>query len=119
MYPEGFMVSYSTNFGNGSGNTFRLFGTKGIIDMTSWKEPVCSGEGACESGELKAEAPVDPVSRPDHFLDWLMCLRSRKPPNASIEAGYGHAVAVIMAVKAADTGGRQIWDPEKREILAG
>ncbi|MBC8874030.1 MAG: hypothetical protein H8E44_31720 [Planctomycetes bacterium] len=39
--------------------------------------------------------------------------------NASIDAGYQHAVAVIMAMTACDTGRRQIYDHEKREIREG
>jgi predicted dehydrogenase len=120
IYPEGFMVSYSTDFGNGGGRTFLLHGAHGMLDMTDWNKPLCSGEGARQKGTLeKKEKPVEPVPRPDHFLDWLICLRSRKTPNASIQAGYDHAVAVIMAVRAADTGRRQVYDPEKREIRAG
>ncbi len=34
-------------------------------------------------------------------------------------AGYQHAVAVIMAMRAYDTGVRQIYDLQKREIRAG
>ena len=30
IYPEGFMVSYSTNFGNGSGNVLKIYGDQGI-----------------------------------------------------------------------------------------
>jgi hypothetical protein len=59
------------------------------------------------------------VDRPEHFLDWLQCLRSRKTPNASIDAGYQHAVACLMAVRAFDTGRRQVFDPQKREIRNG
>jgi predicted dehydrogenase len=118
-YPEGFMVSYATNFGNASSNLFRIYGTKGVVDMTNWNAPFFSGEGATRKGAAKAAAPVEPVSRPDHFLDWLLCLRSRKTPNASIDAGYRHAVAVIMAVQAADTGRRQIYDEKNRTIRPG
>ncbi len=56
---------------------------------------------------------------PDHFLDWLQCLRTRKTPNASIDAGYQHAVACIMAMQSYDTGKRMIYDHEKRQIRPG
>jgi hypothetical protein len=56
---------------------------------------------------------------PDHFLDWLQCMRTRKTPNAPIDAGYQHAVAVIMAMMSYDTGKRMIYDAEKREIRPG
>jgi len=35
-----------------------------------------------------------------HMKNWLECLRSRKVPNAPIEAGYAHSVAAILADEA-------------------
>jgi len=120
IYPEGFMVSYSTNFGNGSGNSFKIFGDEGVLDMVDWMAPVLTAEGGGKrQGRIRGKNPVKDVPRPDHFLDWLQCLRSRQTPNASIDAGYQHAVACIMAVRAYDTGRRMIYDPQKREIREG
>ncbi len=120
IYPEGFMVSYSTNFGNGSGNSFKILGDEGVLDMVTWTAPVLSAEGGAKRrGQIRGKVPVEDVSRPDHFLDWLQCLRSRKTPNASIDAGYQHAVACLMAVRSFDTGKRTIYDPQKREIREG
>ncbi len=120
-YPEDFMVSYSTNFGNGSGNSFKIFGDAGVIDMVNWNAPILTAEGANseKKGPIRGRKPVEEVSRPEHFLDWLQCMRTRKTPNASIDAGYQHAVAVIMAMKSYDTGLRMIYDAEKREIRPG
>jgi predicted dehydrogenase len=119
-YPEGFMVSYSTNFGNGSGSTFKFFGDAGVLDAVSWNEPILTADGGFKNkGSIRGKNPVTPIEGPDHFLDWLQCLRSRQQPNASIDAGYQHAVAAIMAVRAFDTGKRQIYDAEKREIREG
>ena len=39
--------------------------------------------------------------------------------NAPIEAGYNHCVPALMAVRAMDTGRRQVYDPQKREIRDG
>ncbi len=86
--------------------------------MLEWDKPVASGDGAIEKGPLGDPAPVKPIERPDHFLDWLQSIRSRKAPQAPIDAGYQHAVAVILADRAYETGRRQIYDPEKREIRA-
>ncbi len=118
-YPEGLLVSYTTNFGNGAGRSFRIFGEQGTINLTNWSQPTVSGEGAIERGELGDERPVDPVDTTEHFLNWLECMRSRQQPNASIEAGYNHAVAVIMAMMAYDSGQRQVYDHQKREIREG
>ena len=120
VYPEGFMVSYSTNFGNGSGNSFKIFGDQGVMDMVNWTEPMISAEGGGKRmGQIRGNKRVDDVAHPDHFLDWLQCLRTRGTPNASIDAGYQHAVAVIMAMQSYDTGKRTIYDAEKREIREG
>lgn len=46
-------------------------------------------------------------------------MRNRGTCRAPISAGYQHAVAGLMAVKAHDSGLRQIHDHDKREIRAG
>ena len=120
IYPEGFMVSYSTNFGNGSGNSFKIFGDQGVLDMVTWTEPMLSAEGGGKRmGQIRGQKRVEDVAHPDHFLDWLQCLRTRGTPNASIDAGYQHAVAVIMAMQSFDTGKRTVYDVQKREIREG
>ena len=59
---------------------------------------------------------VTPVERPDHFLNWLQCMRSGETPHASIDAGYQHAVAVLMAVISYDTGRKTTYDSKQRKI---
>jgi predicted dehydrogenase len=120
IYPEGLLVSYSTNFGNGSGSVLKIYGDQGVMDLTRWRTPTYSSAGAIKPSKLpKEDTPVQPVETPDHFLDWLQCLRSRKVCRAPIEAGYHHCVPALMAMRAMDTGQRQIYDSETREIRAG
>jgi len=119
-YPEGFMVSYVTNFGNGGSNTFRILGDQGTLDMVNWTSPVLTAEGGSKNkGAIRGKKPVEDVPTDDHFLNWLKCLRSRETPNASIDAGYQHGVAILMATRAFETGRRQVYDREKREIHRG
>jgi len=119
-YPEGFLVAYSTNFGNGGDNAFKVLGDQGTLDILHWNLPVLTAEGAGKKrGAIRGKKPVKDVPRPDHFLDWLQCLRTRKAPNADIDAGYQHAVACLMAMRAYDTGRRQVYDAAKREIRDG
>jgi hypothetical protein len=119
-YPEGFLVSYSTNFGNSGDNTLAMLGDQGTLDMTNWGGPVLTAEGGSKNkGIIRGRNPVEEVPTPDHWLDWLQCIRNRKTPNASIDAGYQHAVACIMAMQSYDTGQRTVYDPKKREIRAG
>ena len=54
-----------------------------------------------------------------HMRNWLECLRSRKQPNAPVEAGYQHSIATIMANAAARTGERVTFDEKTQEVMAG
>ena len=119
VYPEGFMVSYMTNFGNSNGSRTAMYGSRGVIDFSNRQKPFASGAGGYEKGPLGEEVPVEPVECADHFLNWLQCLRSRNSPVAPIGAGYQHGVAVILSDLAYATGQRQIYDHQKREIRAG
>jgi hypothetical protein len=49
----------------------------------------------------------------------MECIRSRKEPNAPIEAGFNHSVACIMSNAACRTGLRVTYDPARQEVLAG
>jgi len=54
-----------------------------------------------------------------HVHNWMECIRSRKTPNAPVEAGYNHSIATMMANAAARTGEKVIFDPKTQEIMAG
>jgi predicted dehydrogenase len=118
MYPEGFLVSSSNNHGNGLGNVRNFFGDKGSIKMDSWSNPTYTDSGSPNrDGSINGEKPVVLVERPDHFLDWLQCIRTKQATFAPIEAGYQHSVAVLMAMKSYETGRKTIYDQKRRKIL--
>jgi predicted dehydrogenase len=117
VYPEKFLVSISNNLGNGFGSTRKFYGEKGVLKVDNWSVPTFSAQGAPRrDGTIRGEKPVPPVEHPDHFLNWLECMRENRQPNAPIEAGYQHAVAVIMAMTSYETGRKTIYDQAKREI---
>jgi predicted dehydrogenase len=60
----------------------------------------------------------DPLTE-SHIRNWMECVRSRKQPNAPIEAGYNHAIAVIMTNAAYRTGERVTFDEKTQEVMAG
>ena len=66
---------------------------------------------------MSGKVDIEPIARPDHFLNWLQCMRSGETPHASIDAGFQHAVAVLMAVMSYDSGKRTKYDPAKRKIV--
>ena len=52
-----------------------------------------------------------------HTDNWLDCMRSRKTPNGSIETGFAHSVALIMATKSFREGKKVYWDRKREEIV--
>ena len=74
--------------------------------------------------EMAAKVSTDASTGNDplttaHMRNWMECVRSRKQPNAPIEAGYNHAIAVIMANAAYRTGERVTFDENTQEVMAG
>jgi predicted dehydrogenase len=117
MYPKGMVVTSSNNFGNSSGNLRKFFGDKGTLDVGNWNAPTYSADGGPKrDGKIRGKQEVVAVERPDHFLNWLQCMRDNQTPHASIDAGYQHAVAVLMAVISYDTGRKTKYDHAKRAI---
>jgi predicted dehydrogenase len=134
-YPKGFLVSYSTSFGNDCDSFIRIMGKKGTLinygtegtPRWKWVEEKGSFE---ETPEIKREEkwlslPGDggrgPAWTPDedlsHMTNWLEALRAGKQPSAPVEAGYAHSVACIMAARAYWEGKRLYWEPKTESIL--
>lgn len=117
LYPEGFLVSIANNLGNSAGSTRKFYGEKGVLNVDNWAAPTYDCEGAPRrDGTIRGRNDVKPVDSPDHFLNWLRCLRTGETPNAPIDAGYQHAVAVLMAMRSYETGRKAVYDPNKRTL---
>ena len=54
-----------------------------------------------------------------HVRNWMECVRSRKQPNAPIEAGYSHSIATIMTNAAVITGQKVTFDDKAQEVMIG
>ncbi len=52
-----------------------------------------------------------------HVRNWMECVRSRKQPNAPVEAGYAHSVANIMTNAAIRTGYKATFDEKTQEVM--
>ena len=118
-YPEGFVVRYGQFFGNGAGRYNSIYGTRGFIDCNDWSwdgEWPVSGDGSGEKDKVEKGTRLPKVESVHHMKNWLDCLRTRKAPNAPMEAGYAHAVAGIMADESWIRGKRIAYDPVKRKI---
>ena len=53
----------------------------------------------------------------NHVRNWMECVRSRKQPNAPVDAGYNHSVACIMTNAAVRTGFKATFDEKTQEVM--
>jgi predicted dehydrogenase len=53
----------------------------------------------------------------DHLMHWLDAMRSRTEPNATVDHGFSHSLACIMAAQSYWSGKRLYWDPKTEQIL--
>ncbi len=135
-YPSGTLVTYHMRLGNGAEKRgITIYGTNGTMDLD---KGIAYGDGG--GGDVVAEHPGDPNTKflidpkrilkakkdggvqweapPDqhHMANFLECMRSRKKPLADIDAGYGHAVATILANMSYRNGVRMEYDAERTEM---
>ncbi len=133
---KGFQVmfqSHQTNCAGGSkpnneSPTEKYFGPNGCIDLGSGcvtNEGVERAKPTSEDLPCPKETVVtsantggDPLTRA-HMRNWMECVRSRTNPNAPVEAGYSHAVALIMSNAALRTGMRATFDEKSRQVMVG
>ena len=124
---KGFSVIFSSRQTNAArGNVEKYHGPQGSVDLCKgvWSnegvEKAKPVEGKLTANYQKAETAANTGGDPlpsAHMRNWMECVRNRKDPNASVEAGYGHTIALIMSNAACRTGMKASFDPEKRQVI--
>jgi predicted dehydrogenase len=129
-YPKGFLVSYSTSFGNDSPSFTRYMGKKAtLINIGGEGSPryqLIEEKGTHEDDAdidkkresryilLPGEKGLPPMAIDDlslgHMANWFECMRSRQQPHCSVHEGFAHSVACMMATEAYWTGRKIFWD---------
>jgi predicted dehydrogenase len=138
---KGFQVQYTSRFTNSAGGVKELYySNAGMIDMDKQTvtptggltkkfademhmepnllEPCSLGVDKMETDATAATAKGDPQTGAN-MRNWMECVRSRKTPNASIEAGYSHSIALCMNVAAIQTGQKVTFDDKTQQVMAG
>jgi predicted dehydrogenase len=137
---KGFQVQYSSRFTNSAGGVKELYYSNGgMIDMDKQQVTPTGGLSAKEAAAMDmkenklkafslseeaqgsytdANTGKDPMTSAN-MRNWMECVRSRKTPNASIEAGYSHSVALCMNVAAIQTGQKVTFDEKTQQVMAG
>ncbi len=135
---KGFQVVYSSRMTNEAGEVKELYYSNGgTLDLD---KRTVSPEGGLTK-EFASEMNMQPNLLPKMSLtssaghvatgantggdvdtsanvrNWMECVRSRKTPNANIEAGYSHSVALCMTIAAIQTGKRVTFDDTKQEVV--
>src|ERR1700760_456837 len=136
---KGFQVQCSSRFTNSAGGVKELYySNAGMIDMDKQKVTADGGLTAKSAAEMKMQANLlQPLSLGNdaavstaadthgdpqtsaNMRNWMECVRSRKTPNASIEAGYSHSIALCMNVAAIQTGQKVTFDDKTQQVMAG
>jgi predicted dehydrogenase len=136
-YPKGFLVSYTTSFGNDAPGFTRIMGKKATMfnhggeGSPRWQmveekgnhedDPTVDSQRAVKDILLTGDKSLPPTwmgdEEPSHMINWLDCLRSRKQPNATVHNGFAHSVACIMAARAYWSGKKVYWDRKAEAIL--
>jgi predicted dehydrogenase len=137
---KGFQVQYSSRFTNSAGGVKELYYSNGgMIDMDKQCVSPEGGLSAKSAAEMKMQAnqlpsfalgdktetvstAADTKGDPQtsaNMRNWMECVRSRKTPNASIEAGYSHSIALCMNVAAIQTGQKVTFDDKTQQVMVG
>jgi len=137
---KGFQVVYSSRQTNAAGDVKEIYYSNGgSLDLDKNK---ITSEGGLEEKYAKemgmksnlleqktlaesavavdrgANAGVDEATSAN-MRNWMECVRSRKTPNANIEAGYSHSMALCMTIAAIQTGQRVGFDDATQEVVVG
>jgi len=88
------------------------------MNMKENKLPSFSLVEHAEAMSSGANTGSDPQTSAN-MRNWMECVRSRKTPNASIEAGYSHSIALCMNVAAIQTGEKVTFDDKTQQVIAG
>jgi predicted dehydrogenase len=136
-YPKGFLVSYSTSFGNDAPGFTRFMGKNAtLINMGGEGSPryqLVEEKGTHEANAdidkqraakdvlLPGETKLPPMGIDDmtlgHMGNWLDCMRSRQQPHCTVQDGFAHSVACMMTTEAYWSGNKQYWDGKNEQIV--
>jgi predicted dehydrogenase len=136
---KGFQVIYSSRQTNSAGEVKEYYFSNGgmldldkneITDTGGLQERAAKAMGMkanlltkqslaeATKSETEADTGADNATGAN-MKNWMECVRSRKTPNASVEAGYSHSVALCMTIAAMHTGQRVTFDDARQDVLVG
>ncbi len=136
---SGFQVTFGSRMDNGDENPAEIYYSNGgELNLITNKVSPKGGLTARMAGAMNMKENLLPETSlantetvvasantggdtltSNHVRNWMECVRSRKQPNAPVEAGYSHSIANIMTTAAAHTGYRSTFDEATQEVMVG
>jgi predicted dehydrogenase len=137
---KGFQVQYTSRFTNSAGGVKELYYSNGgMLDMSKQTVTPTGGLTAKSAAEMKMQPNLLPsfplVEKAEametglgthvdnetsaNMRNWMDCVRTRKTPNADIEAGYSQSIALCMNIAAIQTGEKVTFDDKTQQVMAG
>ena len=135
----GFQVSFQARMDNGDENPSEIyFSNGGELNLITNKVTPNGGLTKHFADEMNMQPNLLPeldlshaekvvasantggdVLTSNHVRNWMECVRSRKQPNAPVEAGYSHSIANMMTTAASHTGLKATFDENTQEVMVG
>lgn len=135
----GFQVTFASRMHNGDENPAEIYYSNGgELNLNTNKVSPKGGLNKKFAEDMKMQPNLLPemslantekviasantggdVLTSNHVRNWMECVRSRKQPNAPVEAGYSHSIANIMTTAAAHSGQKATFDEKTQEVVVG
>ncbi len=123
-YPENYLATFTLGYKAMRYNSFndqivQFHGTKARLDLGRESYSLYPQSDAVEmkpSAESKQPGSFGPATRA-HIRNFLECIRTRKEPNAPVEAGQATNIVLCMAMESLRTGRRLRWDSKTRRVV--
>jgi predicted dehydrogenase len=136
---SGFQVTFGSRMHNGDEKPAEIYYSNGgMLNLNTNKVSPEGGLSKRFADEMKMQANLLPSMSlseteqviasantggdkltSNHVRNWMECVRSRKTPNAPVEAGYSHSIATIMTNAAVHSGQKVTFDEKTQEVMAG
>jgi predicted dehydrogenase len=137
---KGFQVTYSSRQTNAAGGVKEYYYSKGgMLNLDTGKvtpegglnarmakemdmEPFLLPEQTLASSAGKVSTDANTGGDPEttaNIRNWMESVRTRKKPNADIEAGYNHSLALCMTIAAMQSGKKATFDDRTQQIVTG
>jgi predicted dehydrogenase len=124
-YPENYLATFTLGYKAMRYNPFndqmvQFHGSKARLDLGRESYALLKESNAVDlrpAVEKKQPGSFELATRA-HIRNFLECVRTRKEPNAPVEAGQATNIVLCLAMESMRTGKRLRWNAERRRIEA-